>query len=104
MRRRGPIAHTGGGGMGVGQYTAREPHLADRKLYVLCDITHRYVLDVYLSMGHHGHLPRYGSCSGGVDTKGIVHFWGRGTPDTLVLRCDSFFGTNNIGQELAGQV
>ena len=38
MRRRGPIAPHRGGGMGVGQWIAREPHLADRKFYVRCDI------------------------------------------------------------------
>ena len=72
-------------------------------MYVLCDNTHGYVLDVYLYTSRRGRLRRYGSCSGNLDAKGIVRFWAMQTPDTTVLCCDSFFGSHNRAREPVGK-
>ena len=50
------VPHTGSNWHGLREYIARKPHSTGIKLYVLCDHTHGYVLDVYLYTGRHGTL------------------------------------------------
>ena len=53
------------------QYIARKPHYTGIELYVLCDNTHGYVVDVYLYTGRHGRIHRTGTCAGNPRVKGI---------------------------------
>ena len=78
------VPQTRGRSIGLRQYIARKPHSTSIKLYVLCDNTHGYILDVYVYTGCRGRLRRYGSCSGNLDAKGIVRFWVMQIPDTTV--------------------
>jgi hypothetical protein len=94
------VPHKGKKAGHMRQFIPRKPHSTGLKLYVLADAAQNYVSDVYFYTGRRGNLRKNSPHAGSLTAAGIVHRWVDLLPPTVVLVCDSFFGSHATARAL----
>ena len=83
-------------------FIARKPHSTGIKLFVVADLVHPFVTDIFLYAGKRVRIFRGRENVPGPGTGWkMVHKWVELLPPRTALVCDSYFGSHAVAHQLA---